>query len=66
MELPRGGFAFLAQNIKNVVSVSIMASNRITTPEEAKKIISDGSADMVNLGRVLMLKPGTMLNCMKK
>lgn len=57
MDLPRGGFAFLAQNIKRVVSIPVMASNRISTPEEAEKIISDGSADMVNLGRVLISDP---------
>ncbi len=36
-----------------------MASNRISTPYEAEKILRDGYADMVNLGRVLLADPGT-------
>ena len=57
MELPRGGFAYLAANIKNAVSVPVMASNRITDPFTAEQIIRDGMADMVNLGRVLIADP---------
>lgn len=57
MELPRSGFSFLAMNIKQAVSIPVMASNRITTPGEAEKIIVDGQADMVNLGRVLIADP---------
>jgi 2,4-dienoyl-CoA reductase (NADPH2) len=57
MELPRSAYSYLALNIKNVVSVPVMASNRISTPEIAEKIIRDGFADMVNLGRVLIADP---------
>lgn len=57
MELPRAAYAFLALNIKNAVSVPVMASNRISDPESAEKILRDGYADMVNLGRVLIADP---------
>ncbi len=57
MELPRGGFAYLARNIKQNVSVPVMASNRITDPYMAEQIIVDGMADMINLGRVLIADP---------
>lgn len=57
MELPRSAFAYLAYNIKKVVSVPVLASNRISDPESAEKIIKDGFADMVNLGRVLIADP---------
>lgn len=57
MELPRGTFAYFAQNIKKAVSIPVMASNRITTPYDAENIIKDGFADMVNLGRVLIADP---------
>jgi len=57
MDLPRSGFAFLAMNIKQAVSIPVMASNRISTPDQADKIIRDGQADMVNLGRVLIADP---------
>ncbi|WDP89532.1 MAG: FAD-dependent oxidoreductase [Desulfobacter sp.] len=57
MDLPRAGFSFLAMNIKAAVSIPVMASNRISTPDQADKIIRDGQADMVNLGRVLIADP---------
>jgi len=57
MELPRAAFAFLALNIKNAVSVPVFASNRITDPDSAEKILREGCADLVNLGRVLIADP---------
>jgi 2,4-dienoyl-CoA reductase (NADPH2) len=57
MELPRTAYAFLARNIKDVVSVPVMASNRIASPDDAERILRDGYADMVNLGRVLIADP---------
>jgi 2,4-dienoyl-CoA reductase (NADPH2) len=57
MHLPRAAFAFLALNVKKAVSVPVMASNRISDPDSAERIIKDGCADMVNLGRVLIADP---------
>lgn len=57
MELPRAAYAFLALNIKNAVSVPVFASNRITDPDSAEKIIRDGCADLVSLGRTLIADP---------
>jgi len=57
MTLPRAGFSLLAMNIKQAVSIPVMASNRITTPDHAERILRDGQADMVNLGRVLIADP---------
>ncbi len=57
MHLPRSAFAFLALNIKKAVTVPIIASNRISDPQSAEKIIKEGYADMVSLGRVLIADP---------
>jgi len=57
MTLPRSAYAYLAFNIKQAVSVPVMASNRIADPETAESIIKNGQADMVNLGRVLIADP---------
>jgi 2,4-dienoyl-CoA reductase (NADPH2) len=57
MQLPRGGFAYLAANIKREVSVPVMASNRIPDPFTAEQILIDGMADIINLGRVLIADP---------
>ncbi len=57
MELPRSAYAYLSLNIKKAVAIPVMASNRIADPQTAEKILRDGYADMVNLGRVLIADP---------
>ncbi len=57
MELPRAGFGFLALNIKAAVSVPVMIANRISDPKTADRVIGDGLADMVVLGRGLIADP---------
>ncbi|MCP4199194.1 MAG: FAD-dependent oxidoreductase [Proteobacteria bacterium] len=57
MELPRAGFGFLARNIKAAVTVPVMASNRIADPATADRLIGEGTADLVVLGRGLIADP---------
>lgn len=57
MELPRGGFAYLARAVKDAVSIPVIASNRIAEPVLAERLIKEGYTDMVNLGRVLIADP---------
>ena len=57
MEVPRGGYAYLAGGIRNAVNVPVIASNRITDPRTAERILAEGMADMVALGRVLIADP---------
>ncbi len=57
MEAPRGVFSYLALNIKRAVKIPVYASNRITDPELGDRVIRDGLADLVNLGRVLIADP---------
>ncbi|HPS87996.1 MAG TPA: FAD-dependent oxidoreductase [Spirochaetota bacterium] len=57
MNLPRGGFTYLAETVKAAVTIPVIASNRISDPFLAEQIIKDGYADMVNLGRVLIADP---------
>ncbi len=56
-DLPRGGFAYLAQGIKEAVDVPVIASNRINDPEVAEAILRNGQADMINFGRPLLADP---------
>ncbi len=55
--LPRGAFAYLARGVKENVSVPVIASNRINDPDVAEKIIIEGSADLVCMGRALIADP---------
>jgi 2,4-dienoyl-CoA reductase (NADPH2) len=57
MSVPRGAFVYLAQAIKEVVSIPVVASARINDPLLAEEILEDGQADFVAIGRPLMADP---------
>jgi len=57
MGLPRGGFVYLAQGIKQAVSVPVMACNRINDPLLADQILRDGQADLIGFARGLIADP---------
>jgi 2,4-dienoyl-CoA reductase (NADPH2) len=57
MGLPRGGFAYLAQGIKQAVSIPVMACNRINDPHLADEILRDGVADLIGFARGLIADP---------
>lgn len=57
MEVPRGAFAYLARQVKDAVSIPVIACNRINDPNIAESIVSDGIADMVGMGRGLIADP---------
>jgi len=52
--VPRGGFAYALERIKSAVSIPVIATNRINTPEVAEEIIATGKADMASLARPLL------------
>jgi len=56
-EVPRGVFGYLARGIKEQVSIPVIASHRINDPAVARKMIADGSCDMVAIGRALIADP---------
>ena len=55
--LPEGCFAHLAEGIKSVVDVPVIAVGRIRTPPLAEEILQGGKADLVALGRALIADP---------
>ena len=57
MNLPRGGFVYLAQGVKKNTSLPVIACNRINDPELAECIISGGRADLVGVARGLIADP---------
>ena len=57
MAVPRGAFVYLAQGIKNVVSIPVVASARINNPIMADNILRDGQADFVAIARSIMADP---------
>ncbi len=57
MFVPRGGFVYLASNIKARVNVPVLASNRINDPHLAEEILLRGEADLVTMARALIADP---------
>jgi len=57
MKSPRGELVHLAAAVKDVVSIPVMTSNRIITPEQAERILEQGRADLIGIGRGLLADP---------
>jgi 2,4-dienoyl-CoA reductase (NADPH2) len=55
--VPRGAFAWLTRKMKGEVSIPLVTSNRINTPETAEILLAEGCADMVSLARPLLADP---------
>jgi len=49
--VPRGGFAWVTKRMMGEVSIPLVATNRINTPEIAEKVLQDGCSDMVSMAR---------------
>jgi 2,4-dienoyl-CoA reductase-like NADH-dependent reductase (Old Yellow Enzyme family)/thioredoxin reductase len=52
-----GSFAHLAQGIKSVVSIPVIAVGRIRTPQLANQILEEKKADLISMGRALIADP---------
>jgi len=52
-----GVFAHLAQGIKSVVGIPIIAVGRIRTPQLANQILEDNKANLISMGRALIADP---------
>ncbi|NQW84837.1 MAG: NADPH-dependent 2,4-dienoyl-CoA reductase [Alcaligenaceae bacterium] len=59
--VPRAAFAFAAARLKRVVSIPVVASNRINMPSVAEEILERGQADMVSLARAFLADPDFVL-----
>ncbi len=55
--VPKGAFSHLSQAIKQNIDIPVVASNRINDPFTAEKILADGEADLIGMGRALLADP---------
>ena len=55
--VPRAAFVDFTAEVKRHVSIPVMASNRINMPETAEKILTDGSADLIQMARPFLADP---------
>jgi 2,4-dienoyl-CoA reductase (NADPH2) len=49
--VPRAAFTWITERMKKEVSIPLITTNRINTPEVAEEILASGQADMVSMAR---------------
>lgn len=52
--VPRAAFAWVTKRLKGEVSIPLVATNRINTPEVAEGLLAEGYCDMVSMARPLL------------
>ncbi|MDQ8043672.1 MAG: FAD-dependent oxidoreductase [Solirubrobacteraceae bacterium] len=57
MWVPRGYLVRLAAHIRKEVSVPVMAVGRLDDPADARRVLTDGDADLIAIGRGLIADP---------
>ena len=56
-KVPRAAYAWVTQKLKGHVSIPLVATNRINTPEVAEQLLADDYCDMVSMARPLLADP---------
>ena len=49
--VPRAAFTWVTERMKQEVSIPLITTNRINTPDVAEKVLATGQADMVSMAR---------------
>ncbi|MCQ4208266.1 NADPH-dependent 2,4-dienoyl-CoA reductase [Streptomyces longispororuber] len=55
--VPRGAYTFVTKKVMGEVSIPLVTTNRINTPELAEQLLADGAADMVSMARPMLADP---------
>ncbi|MFG2373046.1 FAD-dependent oxidoreductase [Streptomyces sp. NPDC048504] len=55
--VPRGAYTWVTKKLMGAVSVPLVTTNRINTPELAEWLLADGYADMVSMARPMLADP---------
>lgn len=55
--VPRGAYTWVTKALMGSVSVPLITSNRVNTPQVAEQLLADGRADMVSMARPFLADP---------
>lgn len=55
--VPRRAFSWVTKKLMGEVSIPVITSNRINTPQVAEDVLADGCADMVSMARPFLADP---------
>ena len=53
-KVPRAAFTWVTEKLKGSVSIPLITSNRINTPEMAEHVLASGHADMISMARPML------------
>jgi len=56
-KVPRGAFTWVTAKFRKSLTVPVITSNRINTPEVAEQVLARGDADMVSMARPFLADP---------
>lgn len=60
-KVPRAAFTWATAKVRQALSVPVITSNRINTPEVAEEVLARGDADMVSMARPFLADPEFVL-----
>ncbi|MFC0601475.1 NADPH-dependent 2,4-dienoyl-CoA reductase [Streptomyces palmae] len=55
--VPRGAYTWVTRKVMGAVSIPLVTSNRINTPELAEQLLAEGRADLVSMARPMLADP---------
>ena len=58
--VPRAAFSWVTEKLKPEISIPLITTNRINTPEVADEVIAKGQADMISMARPFLADPDFM------
>ena len=53
-KVPRAAFSWVTAKFRDQITVPVITSNRINTPEVAEEVLAQGDADMISMARPLL------------
>lgn len=63
-KVPRAAFTWVTAKFRKALSIPLITSNRINTPEVAEDVLARGDADMVSMARPFLADPDFVIKAM--
>ncbi|KXI27799.1 NADPH-dependent 2,4-dienoyl-CoA reductase [Paraglaciecola hydrolytica] len=64
-KVPRAAFTWVTAKFRKALSIPVITSNRINTPEVAEQVLARGDADMVSMARPFLADPDFVIKAME-
>ena len=64
-KVPRAAFTWVTAHFRKQLSVPVITSNRINTPEVAEEVLARGDADMISMARPFLADPDFVIKAIE-